>query len=121
MDEFKLIVFGSRTYEDYLELETVLNNLANTVYEDKAISIVTGMAKGADSLGYLFAIKNSVVNYKFVADWKQHGRQAGYLRNIQMGEFSDGGLAFWDGKSRGTLHMIKYLEHLNKPVHIVYF
>jgi hypothetical protein len=36
-----------------------------------------------------------------------------------MGEFADAGLAFWDGKSRGTLHMIKYLEHLNKPVNIV--
>lgn len=121
MKEIKLIVFGGRDFEDYSLMESVIDNLSNTIYKDSAISIVTGMAKGADSLGYIFALKNNVVNYKFPADWNKHGRQAGYLRNIQMGEFSDAGVAFWDGKSMGTLHMIKYLEHLNKPVHIVYY
>lgn len=121
MKEFKLIVFGSRDFEDYSMLETTLVSLSNTVYKDQAISVVTGMAKGADALGYLFALKNNVVNYKFPADWNKYGRQAGYLRNIQMGEFSDGGVAFWDGKSKGTLHMIKYLEHLNKPVHLIIY
>ena len=119
MQELKLIIAGGRDFNDYPLLHSTVMGLATGIYKDKAISIVSGMAKGADHLGYLFAMQYNVVTYKFPADWNHHGKRAGILRNIEMGKFSDVLLAYWDGKSRGTKHMIEYMQSLNKPVHIV--
>lgn len=121
MQEFKLIVAGGRDFNKVEVLAQSIIHLANGVYADKAVSIVTGMAKGADSLGYHFAIKHNVVTYKFPADWDQYGKRAGMIRNKQMGDFADGLLAFWDGQSRGTKQMIEYMRSLGKPTHIIHY
>ena len=119
MQELKLIVAGGRDFHDYQLLTKVIMDLALVEYADKAISIVSGMAKGADSLGYMFAVENNVKKYIFPADWNQYGKSAGMLRNKEMGMFADALLAFHDGISKGTLNMIQYMGTLNKPVHIV--
>lgn len=121
MDEFKLIVAGGRTFNDFIRLSDVINTLANTVYDKKAVSIVSGMAGGADRLGYKFAKDNGIVVYEFPADWARHSRSAGYIRNVEMGTFANGLLAFWDGESRGTKHMIDYMRSLGKPVHVIQY
>jgi hypothetical protein len=119
MQEFKLIVAGGRDFNDYDMLTRVIFDLANNEYKEYAVSIVTGMARGADNLGYLFSIKHGIVKYCFPAEWKRYGKRAGFIRNEQMGNFADGLLAFWDEKSSGTKNMIHYMGKLNKPVHIV--
>jgi hypothetical protein len=77
------------------------------------------MARGADARGYMFANRNKVKVYEYPAHWDRYGKKAGYMRNTQMGSFADGLLAFWDGDSKGTGHMISYMKQLNKPVYIV--
>ena len=119
MKEFKLIVAGGRDFADYDLLSKVILDLAHGEYADYALSIVSGMARGADTLGYLFAVKHNVVTYKFPAEWDHFGKGAGMKRNCEMGLFSDGLLAFWDETSRGTAQMIQYMGKLGKPVHIV--
>lgn len=119
MNEFKLIVAGGRDFNDYALLSRELNILANEDYHDRAVSIVSGMAKGADRMGSIFAKANNVKVYDFPADWGTYGNRAGFMRNEDMGRFADGLLAFWDGQSRGTAHMIGYMKKLGKPVHIV--
>ena len=118
MSEFKLIVAGGRDFDDMESLTNAIMYLANNTYRNVDISIVSGRAKGADSLGYSFAVSHNVKRYSFPADWNQYGKGAGFIRNKQMGDFSDGLLAFWNG-SNGTKHMIEYMRSLNKPVHIV--
>lgn len=118
MQEFKLIVAGGRDFNDYDYLSRVLYAMADVELADKAVSIVSGMARGADALGYRFAKEHDIVVYEFPADWESYGKYAGYYRNKQMGNFSDGLLAFWDGKSRGTKHMIEYMQGLGKPVQV---
>lgn len=119
MQELKLIVAGGRDFNDYQLLSQCIMDIALVEYPDRAISIVSGMAKGADSLGYMFAVENNVRKYIFPANWNQYGKRAGMLRNKEMGNFSDVLLAFWDGQSRGTQQMIQFMGSLNKPVHIV--
>jgi len=119
MTEFKLIVAGSRDFNDYPMLHKTLDDLANGIYETKAISIVSGMARGADHLACIFAKANEVKLYEFPADWDKYGKRAGYVRNDQMAHFSDGLVAFWDGESRGTAHMIQTMQAMGKPVHTV--
>ena len=119
MEELKLIVAGGRDFADPLLLEKAITDLANGVYADKAVSIVSGMARGADMLGYQFAMKHNVVVYTMPADWEQFGKRAGMIRNKAMGDMADALLAFWDGESRGTKQMIDYMNSLHKPVFII--
>ena len=119
MSEFKLIVAGGRDFSNYALLSRVLFAMADVELADRDVSIVSGLARGADALGAQFAKANSVLLYEFPADWNQYGKRAGFMRNEQMGHFADGLLAFWDGESRGTNHMITFMQSMSKPVHIV--
>lgn len=115
VQEFKLIVAGGRDFNDYALLSKTLNELVNDEYADKAVSIVSGMARGADALAHRFAMENGVAVYGFPADWYKHGKSASYQRNKEMALFADGLLAFWDGKSKGTKHMIDTAKRLHLP------
>lgn len=121
MTELKLIIAGGRDFNDYERLSRVVTELATLpdMYGPYAVSIVSGMARGADTLGYRFAVENNIKVYGYSADWDKHGKSAGFVRNKEMGDFSDVLLAFWDSQSRGTKHMIDYMRSLGKPVHIV--
>ena len=79
--EFKLIVAGGRDFNDAFVLETKLYDLANSELADKYVSIVSGMARGADALGYAFAKKSGIQCYEFYADWDKYGKRAGFMRN----------------------------------------
>ena len=120
MKEFKLIIAGGRGFTDSKKMHTALDLLANHgELKDYAVSIVTGMARGADMLAHEFALAFNVKRYEFPADWNQYGKRAGFIRNKQMGDFADGLLAFWDGQSRGTKQMIEYMQSLKKPTYII--
>ena len=119
MKEYKLIVAGGRDFNDAKLLSDTLHKVAEDAGERFAISVVSGMAPGADSLAYVFAKSLGITCYPFPAQWSTHGKQAGPIRNKQMAEFSDGLLAFWDGKSKGTEHMIEIMRAMGKPVHVV--
>jgi hypothetical protein len=115
--EYKLIVAGGRDFNNYELLAEKLNEFANNHPDN--VSIVSGAARGADAFGAYFAKKNNVKLHEFPADWELHGKAAGFIRNKKMGDFADGLLAFWDGESRGTKHMIDYMNSLKKPVQVV--
>jgi hypothetical protein len=42
-------------------------------------------------------------------------------RNFQMAQAGDMLLAFWDGRSASTRHMISCMQQLGKPVVVVRF
>jgi len=121
MNEFKLIVAGGRDFIDYSRLFDELNALANGEYRDKAVSIVSGLARGADALAVRFAEENGVALHTFPAQWDKFGKGAGFIRNREMAEFADGALVFWDGASKGSANMIQEMQKLGKPVHVVMY
>lgn len=108
----KTIVAGSRNW--------VLDIWDELDKHSEITEIVSGLAKGPDTYGKLWAIERGVPVKEFPALWEQYGRKAGILRNIEMGDYADQLLAFWDGKSSGTKHMIQYMKSLNKPVEVIY-
>lgn len=69
-------------------------------------SVVCGCASGVDKLGDDWAKMNDLPVDYCPADWNVHGRKAGYLRNVEMADHADALVAVWDGKSKGTKHMI---------------
>lgn len=117
--EFKLIVAGGRDFNDAALLERVLIAMADVELADKAVSIVSGMARGADALGYQFAKANGITCYPFAADWYKYGKRAGFVRNAEMAAVADGLLAFHDGTSKGTAHMINTMRSMGKPVTVI--
>lgn len=119
--DFKLIVAGGRDFTDWKKMEEEILKLCEHVGALAVcnVSIVSGMARGADILAVDFAKRYNVVLHEYPANWDKYGKGAGFKRNEQMAFFSDGLLAFWDGESRGTKHMIETMEKADKPVWIV--
>jgi hypothetical protein len=99
----RIIIAGGRDFDDYPALEKYCDQVI-LVYCDP--EIVSGGARGADRLGEEYAEKRGLPIRRFPADWDAHGRRAGFLRNAQMARYADVLIAFWDGKSKGTQHMI---------------
>lgn len=81
----KVIVAGSRGFNNYKLLKETLDSLINQ-YAD--ISIVSGTARGADMMGERYANENGLQIHRFKPDWSI-GKKAGYLRNKDMAEFAD--------------------------------
>jgi hypothetical protein len=68
--------------------------------------VISGCARGADSLGERWAEDRGVPIIRFPAEWDKYGKSAGYRRNAEMAEVGEALIAIWDGKSRGTEMMI---------------
>lgn len=99
----KLIIAGSRTFSDYEYLCKTLNAIL-TDYDIECV--LCGMAKGADTLGEKWAKENNITVEYYPANWDEYGKSAGYKRNVMMAEDANALVAFWDGKSIGTKHML---------------
>lgn len=98
----KTIIAGSRSITDYNILLQVMEEIDFGITE-----IVSGTAKGTDSLGERYAIENNIPLKKFPADWNKWGKVAGRIRNGQMNMYADALILLWDGKSRGSKHMLE--------------
>ena len=109
----KVIIAGSRDIVDMQVLEEALKDSKFTVTE-----VVCGGARGADTLGRLWAEKHDIPVRMFLAQWNKYGRSAGYRRNDEMAQYGDSLIALWDGQSRGTQHMIQSMNKLNKTVFV---
>ena len=99
----KIIIAGSREITDY---DFVEKAILESGWIDKDTEIISGMARGVDTLAVEFAHKLGLPLHKFPADWKKYGGAAGMIRNREMAEFGDAMIAIWDGSSRGTENMI---------------
>jgi hypothetical protein len=111
----KIIVAGSRQITDY----SIVKNILDHIYQKTKIdAIISGGAKGPDSLGIKWANEYKIPIVLFKPDWNQYGKSAGIRRNIEMSNVADALVAVWDGESRGTKHMISRMKELGKPVYV---
>jgi hypothetical protein len=103
---FRVIIAGSRGFDDYAVLQTVCDNFLSPKKQTHNIVIVSGTSKGADTLGEKYARERGYAIGRFPAAWQQYGKAAGPIRNHQMVDNADALIAFWDGNSTGTKDMI---------------
>ena len=113
---FRVIIAGGRDFDDYDLVVSTMDKLLQNITEP--ITIVCGMARGADTLGERYAISKGYEVARFPADWGKFGKAAGYKRNEQMAQNADALVAFWDGSSRGTKHMIDLAHKYNLRVRV---
>lgn len=101
----RVLVCGSRSFKDgqrmYEELNAGKHGHIDTV--------IHGAASGADTLAHEWAMVYAHHVDIYRADWVREGKAAGILRNKRMLDYGkpDKVIAFWDGKSPGTLNMIE--------------
>lgn len=78
----RVLVCGSRTFNNYAKLCNVLDDL--NLDEKQPITIIGGEARGADTLGKRYA-EECGYNYEgYPAQWNTYGKRAGPIRNRQM-------------------------------------
>lgn len=130
MSLLKVIIAGGREFDDYPRLKSYCKHI---LQKQTNIEIVSGTAEGADTLGEKFAIENNLGLKSFPAPWHDidrkpdreigeradgtlYWKRAGTYRNLQMAQYADALIAFWDGKSRGTKNMINTARKLGLKV-----
>lgn len=113
-----LLIASSRDFNNY---DLLCYYMSLILKNNKIDKIMSGGARGADSLAQRYADEHNIPFQLFPANWDLHGKSAGYIRNVEMGKCCKAGLIFWDGQSRGTNHMINILNQQKKKYIICHF
>lgn len=107
----KFIVAGGRNFDNRVIMDKILSEYINPPFD----VIISGCARGADTLGAEWAVLHGIPLQTFPAEWDKYGKSAGFIRNADMGAYADAAIIFWDGTSKGTKHMIQTMKKLGKP------
>ena len=114
----KVVVAGSRSLS---VVYAVYDYISQTLNEFDIEEIVSGGAIGVDTLAEQYAKENDIPIKIFKPKYKSSkDRSAPLMRNIEMAKYGDILIAFHDGKSTGTKHMINQMSKLDKPVYVYY-
>jgi hypothetical protein len=92
-------------------------NLAVAESKFEITEVVSGTARGADTLGEEWAQAHNVPVKRFPADWDGQGKSAGYKRNQVMATYAEALILVWDGKSKGSGHMLAIAKALGLKVY----
>lgn len=128
----RVIVAGSRDFEDYPLFETGMFNYLERHFagQYERVCFITGFAKtGADALIVRFCEQHGFAWVRFEAKWDdldapgavirrrrdgtEYNVRAGYDRNKVMASRGTNLIAWWDGVSGGTRDMIAQAEKRN--------
>ena len=141
--KLKIMIAGSRGYDNYEELKTIVNGVINVLNIKAYLKgikfipvVISGKAKGADTLGEKYANEYGYKIKEYPAKWhdldavpckikyNKYGAYnclAGLNRNKDMVKTSDIVFMFHDGESHGTMDDLKLCkEHNKKYVYINY-
>ena len=114
----KLAVVGSRGVTDK---ELIWNEIDSYIKEigEPCGLIISGGARGVDSIAEVWADAHGVQKSIWLADWDKFGKSAGYRRNMDIVAESTHVLAIYDGQSKGTMHSIKLATDKGKQLKVV--
>ena len=113
---FKVIVAGDRNFTDY---EFVKEKLDFYLKDKTDIEIVSGKARGVDTLGENYAKEKGYPIAEFPADWNKYKLAAGPIRNGQMADYADACIAFLASHSRGTKDMIRQAKKKGLSLRVI--
>lgn len=132
----KLIIAGGRDFNDYSAIEEQMRRYHHSglKVDGQNMCIFSGGAKGADTLGAKFGDKYGLDVIEFLAHWGDlnvagasvkrnkygyYNARAGFDRNLRMAKKATHLLAFYDGFSKGTAHMIEAASDFQLNVAVV--
>ena len=100
-----IIIAGSRHFNNYNYLKEKCDHCLKNL-PPAEITIISGTAKGADTLGELYAKNNNIPVLRFPARWDIYDKSAGPIRNRAMAHIATHLIAFKYPNSRGTQAMV---------------
>ena len=107
-----VMITGSRKLEGDARAERTLRAALDALLSSSGfVLLIHGGARGADAMGERWAKERRVRTRIYRPEYKKYKRGAPLVRNLQMIKESDVVVAFWDGKSRGTKHVIDNCSH----------
>lgn len=106
----KIAVIGSRNL--------IVQDLGRYLPEN-VTEIVSGGARGIDTCAREYAKAHGIKLTEFLPEYEKYGRSAPLKRNLQIINYADSVLAFWDGQSRGTKFVIDNCKNRDKKVMII--
>lgn len=113
----RLIIAGSRTFNDYIFLKDKMDAILKNVTEE--IEIVSGACHGVDLMGEAYAKDRGYRVRIFEADWATIGKGAGWKRNNEMAAYATHCVCFWDGESKGTAMMIEIATRVGLNLRVI--
>lgn len=113
-----IAIVGSRGFENVAIIRQAIRRWM--VLAPEGVTIVSGGARGADSIGEMVAKELSLPTIVHLPDWEHKGKAAGYLRNLLIVRDADVVLAFFaDGpRSKGTSHTVAAAKIAGKKVYV---
>lgn len=109
----RVIIAGSRSIDCVGPVYRAIKESGFEITE-----IVSGTARGVDTLGELWGDVKNIPVTQFKPRWDIYGGRAGLLRNTEMAEYADAAIIVWDGKSTGSKHMESEMKRLGKPYYL---
>tara|TARA_R110000796_G_scaffold69835_1_gene158976 strand:- start:189 stop:536 length:348 start_codon:yes stop_codon:yes gene_type:complete len=98
----RILIAGGRDFGDY---DLLYNTLRP--YSETALTVISGTAKGADTLGEHWALDYGVAVERYPALWEEHGRAAGHIRNQLMLDDGKPDLVVVFPGGKGSISMVQ--------------
>ena len=113
-----VIIAGGRDLTDQALVSSKMDKIMSNIPKQDIV-VVSGKARGADRLGEGWAKSRQIQIEEYPANWDKWGKRAGYIRNEEMAKSATHLVAFWDGVSRGTKHMITLARKEGLKVRVI--
>lgn len=111
----KIAIIGSREHGN-VNLEQEMKKRFGVLTND---IIISGGARGIDTLAALYARKHGMKLLEFRPDYAKFGRGATFVRDRLIVDMADVVVALWNGTSRGTKYTIDYAKKKYVPVILI--
>lgn len=108
----RVIIAGGREIEDY---DAVSRAISDSKFDVSLV--VSGGCRGVDRCGERWAKAHGVPMRRYRADWANHGKAAGPIRNFDMASNADALVLVWSGMSPGSANMLGYAQGLGLKIH----
>lgn len=114
----KVLVFGSRDYDNGLYISKRLSQVHDNI---GITELIEGEARGADKLAAAWAVRNNVPLTRCPANWDEHGKGAGMIRNHHMvcDLKPDLAIGFLNGASPGSMNTVTLCINNGVPLYII--
>jgi predicted Rossmann fold nucleotide-binding protein DprA/Smf involved in DNA uptake len=114
----KIGIVGSRLFDNYDFVKQSILDALDVIDMRNIDTVVSGGAKGVDTLGEQFADEFNLKKLIFRPDWKKDGKGAAMLRNTDIVNNSDILFAFPIKESGGTWNTITKAKRKGVKVYV---
>lgn len=116
MVSYRVLITGSRTWENERLIKAALADAEANNHWGFPMVLIHGTAAGADTIAAMAAEELGWRIEAHPADWKTHGKRAGFVRNAEMvASRADLCLAFIKDNSKGATMCAELAERAGIP------